>query len=614
MFPLALRQTSEKLDRLQALLASITVLQAVESADFHTEDAGLDSAACALLAQQALALGQAERHLLAVLLDTNTHDPQHQLALIQASFQASRFQDVLELQAHWALCSPEALSLQLASAYRLADWPQVMAVARQLQPQALPFELQRLILRAALELGDTASSQPLLGQLLPHNPPQERQLELLQLLAALMQGAANHEQALQLLWLIHQLEQGELACIARFWPQCHSLAAAAGAPASLLDRLQRRLWWFLARPSILTTAAGALPPCRAPAASWRLGITLLAATPATLQRWQQLQDQLRLQQPELELVPLLLQGGAAISSFPSSSLDLSAKSPWQRLRQLRQAGFDVLLDTVGPSDPPWLLTLAQRVAPIQLAWFDVPLPLPCTSPFDGQLVDRWTLPDNAAADQVPWLSLTGVRQLAPPACRSMSPASTDAERPVGLLVLGAPPQLLSGAALMLQRCLQNNKISGLWFEHPQWREPGVLAHWWTVWLKEPLPPACAPWPGEVAQRLVGVDLCQLSPTAAVFACLAQSLPVVTLPTAACCSRGTASILAAIGLESLVCDQPEEWLEAIGVLASDPDSYQQISSHLHRNLHQSLLFDAELLARDLLAAIAMLRQPKLQLRS
>ena len=106
MFPLALRQTSEKLDGLQALLASITALQAVESADFHADDAGLDSAACALLAQQALALGQAERHLLAVLLNTNTHDPQHQLALIQASFQASRFQDVLELQAHWPFAAP----------------------------------------------------------------------------------------------------------------------------------------------------------------------------------------------------------------------------------------------------------------------------------------------------------------------------------------------------------------------------------------------------------------------------------------------------------------------------------------------------------------------------
>jgi hypothetical protein len=614
---------SAQLDAFQDRLAVVSVLEVIQSPDFRLAEI-LELEDIGLLAEQSIALANPQRYLALVLLEfAQQSDPQPQqcLQLVQACFRAGRFTDVLEVREHFALRSSDAFGFQLASAYRLGDWQQVMDVAAQLESASLPFELQRLIVRAALELGQLSAVPLLLAALQPTTQQQHRQSELLQLLFALFQGVATPVQACRLLTLTPELEPAELASMVRFWPQLTSLAGLPLDAGPRLDRLQRRCWRRLALPSVLSTAAGQLQRCASTSAGWRIALVMRSATAEALRQWQQLQEQLGRHHSELELIPVFLHGaGANQQALPVCSLDLRLRTPVQRLVALREQGLDVVLDTVGPRDPLWLLTLAQRLAPLQLAWFPVPLALPATSPFDAQLADRWTVPAEPGAEAVPWLALSGVSQLAPASCchgsvgLPLDPATRSTT--ALLLVLGAPEQLLPGAAQMLRRCLQETPVIGLWFEHPHWREQGVLERWWSGWLHEELPAQCVPWPLEARsgrwpqpQRLIGVDLCGLSPVEAAFTCLSLAIPIVTMPNAAPSSRGVAAILSALGLESLVREQPEEWLQAVELLAVDPDLYQQISAQLLPQCSQSLLCDVELLARDLVVAITMARSTK-----
>jgi predicted O-linked N-acetylglucosamine transferase (SPINDLY family) len=135
-------------------------------------------------------------------------------------------------------------------------------------------------------------------------------------------------------------------------------------------------------------------------------------------------------------------------------------------------------------------------------------------------------------------------------------------------------------------------------------------------LEEALPEACAPFPsggwqglGQQQYRLIGVDLCLFSPIEAAFTCLSQAIPIVSHPTASPSSRGVASILSAMGLESLVREQQEEWLQAVALLVGDHQLYRQIRSQLIHQCTQSLLCNGELLARDLVAVIDLLRSTK-----
>ena len=623
MLPTPLKSVSQLMGSLRNFCASASVLEAIDASELP-DGACIDSESLGLLAREAQALGSPQLRLGLALLEfrrVSEPRPEHWLQLMQAYFDAGRFHDVLQLQQRVVLTGEQAWILQLASAYRLGDWPAVIDTANLLEPASLPFGLQALIIRAGIELGHFGSPRSLLASLQPDTTQQLRQLALLLLLHGFRHGVATPEQALQLLALNPQLQQTELAAFLRFWPQLVDLVAGGGGDPARLQRLHRQSWQRLARPRILSSPDGDLQSCPKTSSGWRIALILPNGSNTALQQWHMLQQHLSLQQPQLELIPVVLYaGGDAHHAFPSCGLDLSACSPLQRLVKLRAQGFDGLLDTVGPFDPVWLVTVAQRVAPLQVAWFPVPLSLPAASPFDAQLADRWTQLPSPEPDSVPWLTLSGVRQLAPVGfgtqVRMQNDSISQAES-AGLLVLGAPDQLAPGAAQRLHQCLQDLSIPVVWFEHPQWREPGLLAHWWSTWLQEALPETCAPlpsggWQGLGKQqhyRLIGVDLCLFSPIEAAFTCLSQAIPIVSLPTASPSSRGVASILSAMGLESLVREQQEEWLQAVGLLVADHDLYQQISSQLIGQCAQSLLCNGELLARDLVAAIDLLRSVK-----
>ncbi len=609
-----LRTVARYLDALHDLAASRPLISLLEADLSLGQPLHLEASDYQALRQQASALGSPQRLLDLALAEFLQHpDPPSELVnqLLVACFQAGRFADIRVLQRHFDASDPLAAKLSLASAYRLGHWQQVCDFSQHWLPVYLDFDLLRMVIRAALEIGLFHRLDPLFAALQPATEQHCQQARLLRLWRACSEGVATHAEAEELLGLMPNLEPAEIACLLRFWPQLLALlGASATSPPAPVQRVLRRCWKRLGLPAIVATAAAPLPPVPQPQDAWRVGLVLAGEHQPALKRWRTLQRGLSQLLPALELVPILLDcdaSGESQTTAPGACLDLSAQSPLQRLEQLRKQQFDILLDTVGVDDSLWLLTLAQGVAPLQLAWMASPVSLPGTAPYHAQLADRWTIPNEPAAPGVPWFSLTGVRQLADLAGGAIASApANDAE--VGLVVIGSPATLLPGAAQLLRRCLTELPIQSLWFEHRHWHEVEQLQRWWAAWLQEPLPSACRAWrkPDAVGQRLIGLDLNAISPTQAAAALLSEGLPVLTLPTDSPASRGTTSLLAALGLQSLVVEQPEQWLEAAGLLVSDPALHGQISAHLRDQFETSLLCDVGLLAKDFVDGIRILR--------
>ena len=215
MLSVPLKFVSELIDSLRDRLATASVLEALDWSDFP-DSACIDSESLGLLAGEAQALGSPQLRLgLALLEFKRNPDPQpgHWLQLMQACFEAGRFHDVVQLQQRGALRGEQVWVLQLASAYRLGDWPAVIHTANLLDPASLPFGLQAQIIRAGIELGQFGPPLSLLASLQPVTTQQLRQLQLLHLLHGFRHGVATPEQAFHLLALIHQLQQAELASI-----------------------------------------------------------------------------------------------------------------------------------------------------------------------------------------------------------------------------------------------------------------------------------------------------------------------------------------------------------------------------------------------------------------
>lgn len=617
MLQLPLRTVARYLDVLHDLAASKPLISLLAADLSLGRPLHLEASDYQALRQQASALGSPQRLLdlaLAEFLQHPAPPPELVNQLLVGCFQAGRFADIPVLQRYFNASDPLAAQLSLASAYRLGQWQQVCDLSQHWLPVDLDFDLLRMVIRAALELGLFHRLDPLFAALQPATEQHCQQARLLRLWLACSEGVATHAEAEELLGLMPNLKSAEIACFLRFWPQLLALlAASASSAAAPVQRVLRRCWKRLGLPAIVATADAPLPPVPQPQDSWRVGLVLAGEHHPALTRWRTLQQALEQVLPALELVPILLDCDASDESqttAPGACLDLSAQSPLQRLEQLRQQQFDILLDTVGVDDPLWLLTLAQGVAPLQLAWMASPVSLPATAPYHSQVGDRWTIPNEPAASELPWFSLTTVRQLAHLAGSPLSPVPAN-EADVGLVVIGSPATLLPGAAQLLRRCLTELPVQALWFEHPHWHEVDQLQRWWAAWLQEPLPSACRAWhkPDAVGQRLIGLDLNAISPTQAAAALLSEGLPVLTLPTDSPASRGTTSLLAALGLPSLVVEQPEQWLEAAGLLVNDPALHGQISAHLRDQFEASLLCDVGLLVKDFVDGIRILRSAK-----
>jgi protein O-GlcNAc transferase len=276
--------------------------------------------------------------------------------------------------------------------------------------------------------------------------------------------------------------------------------------------------------------------------------------------------------------------------------------------RIRKLGIDILVDLKGATYDTLLPVLAQRPAPLQVGW----LGFPGTS--GARYIDYFigdpVVTPLADADHFS----EKIAQL--PHCYQPN----DSQRALPLASARAEWGLAEDA-LVLCAFHQSYKISAevfdSWCELLQ-RIPGAVL-WllqWNVNVQTALT-AAARERGIAAERLVFTPLLPLQGHISRLACadvfldawpcnghttvgeaLWVGVPVITVQGHTFAQRVAASLLHAVGLDELVCDDGAAYVAQAIALAGDPTRRAALRGHLLAQRHTSPLFDGARFARDI----------------
>ena len=288
--------------------------------------------------------------------------------------------------------------------------------------------------------------------------------------------------------------------------------------------------------------------------------------------------------------------------------ELRGRSAGSMAQRVRELGIDILVDLKGATYDTLMPVLAHRAAPLQVSW----LGFPGTSgaPFiDYFIGDPVVTPLCDAAhfsEQIAQM----------PHCYQPNDAERGLPLPMSRADWGAPDD-----ALLLCAFHQSYKISAEVFD--QWCAllhalPGSVL-WllqWNTNVQTALTNAArargigperllfAPMvtPQGHLSRLACADIyldawpCNAHTTASEA--LWCGVPVVTIKGATFAQRVAASVLQAVGLDELVCDDTSAYAQQVVALAHDAARRAALREHLHAQRAVSPLFDGAGFARDI----------------
>lgn len=535
------------------------------------------------------------------------------LPLITASLQAGLHRDVLQLVDQLAPADPAAAALAIQACYRLGRWPELLRHAESLPDPVLPTALELMVTRAQLQLGRPGAALARLAQLQPHTAQEQRQLQILLLLARHRSGLFASADLRLFLSLFPNATAAERAALAALWPAAEALLTPAELTSSRLVVALRQFWHGLCQTTVLVDGSEPVPPLRSAPSIERLA--LVVADAAQLPLYAQLLEALRASHNGVGEVQLLVLHPAAADLCTSvPCLDLHGLSVSAMLRQLRQLQLDVVIDTVGLEDGRLLEVLAQRVAALQVGWLAPDLATLQAQHYDALVVDRWTQPPESLQRQVRLLQLSGLAVISHPAVlpQPRPCEQTAAAGPLQLVVLGAPAQLLPGAATLLRQILALDAAITIGFLDPAWGEPGLLEAWWAADRQQPLPAQLRRLDGIEALAAVdprcsvGLSLNQSSPTVSALQLISLGIPIVCLAATLQGIQPLRALLEALGLQAFVTADPQQCLAILTELLADAELRSQLSEALPAQLAQSLALDLDLFASDLLQGLLLLK--------
>ena len=202
----------------------------------------------------------------------------------------------------------------------------------------------------------------------------------------------------------------ELSWFVRFFPTV--IALSGSSPTN--QRLIRSSWKKLGHPAILESRHKSSVFSNASANVKRIALVLDNDSDDRVSKASALKKALLDSFPKYDVFLIFLEVNDPSLYSSASNISLHSKTVKDRVQLLRSYKFDALLDTVGPHDPNWLLSVSQGVASLQLACFSSPFSIPVQSSYHGQIADRWTSPDVSSTYDLPLLRLSGIRYLSPP--------------------------------------------------------------------------------------------------------------------------------------------------------------------------------------------------------
>jgi hypothetical protein len=535
------------------------------------------------------------------------------LPLIIASLQAGLHRDVLQLVDQMAPADPAAAPLAIQAAYRLGLWPELLLYASVLPDEVMPIALQLMVARAQLQEGLPCAALAHLAKLQPHSGSEQRQLQLLQLLARHRCGLFTQADLRRFLALFPNASAAERAALAALWPAAEALLTRAELSSPTLHLALRHFWQGLCQVTMLVDGSEVVPALRSGSSIERLALVI--ADGSQLPLYEQLLQALSARSKgDLNVQLLVLHPGATDLAASVSRLDLHGLSVSGMVHQLRRLELDAVIDTVGLHDARWLEVLAQRVAALQIGWLAPDLATVQAPLYDALVVDRWTQPAESLQFQVRLLQVSGLAVLTHPAAlpsrRSSAPAAADGTLQV--LVLGSPEQLLPGSAVLLRQILAQAPALTIAFLDPAWSEPGLLEAWWSAEQPQPLPAQLQLMAGLEAitsadpSFCVGLSLNQCSPTVSALQLISLGIPIVCLASQLQGIQPLCGLLEALGLQAFVTADPQHCLAILAEWAADPELRSHLGEALPTQLANSLAMDLDLFASDLLQGLHLLK--------
>ena len=534
--------------------------------------------------------------------------------LILGSLQAGLHHDVLQLvdQLGPADCSVIAIQCAIQASYRLGLWPEILRYASLLPASGTSVGLQLMVARAHLQVGRSGVALALLDQPQPASKSEQRQHQILQLLARNRLGLLSRADLMLFLSLFPNASAAEQAALASLWPAAEAWLTQEEINSSTLYIALRQFWSGICSNTVLVDGFRALPTLRPGSSIVRLAVVVAESDqlPFYEKLMQALDDSCN---GSMHLQLLMIYPGAIdlSSSFPC--LNLYGHSVSEMLREVRELQLDVLIDTIGFHDARWLEVLAQRVAALQIGWLEPNLTLLQASPYDAIVVDRWTRPSECQQRQVGLLQLSGLSVLSHPSVlpQYCSSSRADPLDHLQLVVLGSPQQMLQGSALLLSQIIEQLPAITIGFLDPAWSEPGLLEAWWSAEQLSPLPKQFQLIPNVVSLMdnvpccSLGLSLNHCSPTNSALHLISMGIPIVCLASQLQGIQPMRGLLEALGLQAFVAADPQHFLAILVEWTTQPELRRQLSKDLPNQLATSLVMDLDLFASDLLKGLPLL---------
>jgi predicted O-linked N-acetylglucosamine transferase (SPINDLY family) len=279
---------------------------------------------------------------------------------------------------------------------------------------------------------------------------------------------------------------------------------------------------------------------------------------------------------------------------------------------VRADRIDILIDIAGHAGRSRILVFARKPAPVQITWLDY-LGTTGLRAMDFRLTDRWA--DPAGAERYHGEALLNMPD---GFCQWCYPCTTEAP-PVGDLpaerhghiTFGSfnnPIKITPKTLNLWSRVLEavpDSRLRCVGVSSDEARET-LRRHFSSLGQEdrlEILPKLSYP-EFLAACNDVDVALDTLLFSGATTTCdvLWMGVPVVTLPgrvdTSSSASRSTASILSCLGLQRLVADSPDAYVDIARTLASDLTALADLRKSLRENMRSSPLMDARGFTRAL----------------
>jgi len=279
---------------------------------------------------------------------------------------------------------------------------------------------------------------------------------------------------------------------------------------------------------------------------------------------------------------------------------------------IRADRIDILIDIAGHAGRSRILVFARKLAPVQITWLDY-LGTTGLRAMDSRLTDCWA--DPAGAERYHSEALlnmpNGFCQWCYPGPAEAPPVGDLPAERQGRITFGSfnnPIKITPATLSLWSRVLEavpDARLRCFGVSSDEARET-LRSHFFRHGQKdrfEILPKL--PYPEFLAAcNDIDLALDTLLFSGATTTCdvLWMGVPVVTLPgrvhTSSSASRSTSSILSCLGLQRLVADSPDAYVDIVRTLASDLPALADLRKSLREMMRSSPLMDAKGFTRAL----------------